>query len=96
MGNDLVTDESKQAMWTRQATTDGKKTSYGLGFKISGEGKNLKIAHGGAQEKTRTRLVIYPAKGHGVVMMTNSEHADPSKFTTAIYKAINEHAEDNK
>lgn len=79
---------SYQAMWTRQRTADGKETEYGLGFNVTPQRGGLRVSHNGAQEKTRTRFVIYPERGHGVVMMTNSEWIEPADITTAIYKVL--------
>jgi hypothetical protein len=79
----------KEMMWTAAVTRAGETTSYGLGFSVAEENGRLKVSHSGAQEKTRTRLVIYPDDGHGVVVMTNSEHGSPGAFTTAVYGAIN-------
>ncbi len=84
----LISEESQAMMWTRQATSDGQTTKIGLGFFIEQQDGTLKVSHNGSQEKTRTRLVIYPHRKHGMVLMTNSEYADPGKFTTAVYKAI--------
>ncbi len=77
-----------ETMWTRQRTADGKETSYGLGFNLAQQHGSLRVAHNGAQEKTRTRLVIYPERGHGIVVMTNSEWIEPEAFTMAIYNVM--------
>jgi len=89
IGDDLLDVEMKEMMWTGAVTSGGETTSYGLGFSVDEENGRLKVAHSGAQEKTRTRLVIYPDDGHGVVVMTNSEHGNPGAITTAVYRAIN-------
>jgi len=95
MGDELVSQESKNMMWEQQKDADGKGTGYGLGFGISMQNNSLKVSHNGAQEKTRTRMVIYPAgyspagsKDHGVVIMTNSEYVDPGIFSTLIYTTL--------
>ena len=95
MGDELVSQESKNMMWEQQKDADGKGTGYGLGFGISTQNNSLKVSHNGAQEKTRTRMVIYPAEyspagsgAHGVVIMTNSEYVDPGIFSTLIYTTL--------
>lgn len=84
----LVSGETYQAMWMQQKTSDGKATEYGLGFQIATEAGRLKVAHSGSQEKTRTRLVIYPEQKSGVVVMTNSEYGLPEKFSTRVFAAL--------
>jgi serine beta-lactamase-like protein LACTB, mitochondrial len=88
MTTKLLRPDSKQQMWTPQRTTDRKETSSGLGFAVSGSDRSLKVSHGGSQDETKTRMVLYPNQGHGMVVMCNTADADPSAITTAVYKAI--------
>ncbi len=85
----LVDEATETMMWTPQKTNDGQPTDYGLGFGVeTDERGRLKISHNGAQEKSRTRLVIYPRERHGVVVMSNSENAEPARISTAVYAAL--------
>ena len=83
----LVTADTATRMWTPQRTRDGTATGIGLGFMLQGRGQRLRVSHNGSQEKTRTRMVFYPEQRHGVVVMSNSEYANPAEFTTAVYQA---------
>lgn len=83
----LVDPQTAAKMWTPQRTRDGTLTRVGLGFMVQGRGAQLRVSHNGGQEKTRTRLVSYPRQRHAVVLMSNSEHAAPEKFTAAVYRA---------
>ncbi len=85
MSGRLVGKKAEALMWTDQATPDGKPTGMGLGFELSGAGKDLKVYHGGSQAHTRTRMAFYPATGRGVVVMTNSEHVDPADISAAVF-----------
>ena len=89
MDSDVINDESRQLMWTSQQTADGKKTPHGLGFGIFRSNCVLRVSHNGSQEKTPTRMVFYPEQRHGIVVMSNSEHANPGRISTAIYRALN-------
>lgn len=86
----LVRPETERQMWTSQKTTDGLATGYGLGFEVldNAKGKLIKVSHDGGQEKTRTRLVLYPGLDSGVVVMTNCEWVAPEVFSTLIYKVL--------
>lgn len=82
-------------MWTPQKTRGGKPVMidgyhYGLGFElqVSKRGRLIKVCHDGGQEKTRTRLVIYPGLRNGVVVMTNCEWVNPGFFTTLVHSAL--------
>ena len=98
IGDEILSAESKQLMWTSQLDGEGKRTGGGLGV---GVGKTkffnqeelvskdtLRVTHNGFQEKTRTRMVIHPYEKHGVVVMSNSEYADPGAFTKLIYSIL--------
>ena len=84
----LLSRQAYEVMWTPQSTADGKPTDAGLGFFVAQQNGSLKVSHNGSQEKTKTRMVIYPEQGHGVVVMCNSENVDPGAFTTAVYGAL--------
>ena len=86
--SDLIDPQMSAAMWTRQSTSDGKASRYGLGVVVSESGDALKISHNGSQDETRTRMVIYPNRQHGIVVMCNTQGCEPSEITTAIYSAI--------
>jgi serine beta-lactamase-like protein LACTB, mitochondrial len=84
----LVDSATEKRMWEKIQPATGKPTKYAHGFSVEGEGEEVKVSHSGSQEKAKTRLVIYPRKRHGLVVMSNSRHADPGKFTTAAYRAL--------
>ena len=92
----LVSQETQSRMWTIQKTKEGSATEsggmgYGLGFEVqmNKNGELMKVFHDGAQEKTRTRMVIYPSRNSGVVIMTNSEWVnEPARFSTLVFAAL--------
>jgi serine beta-lactamase-like protein LACTB, mitochondrial len=85
---ELVSEKAEAMMWTPQALSGGKVTSYGLGFSVDGKGDRLRVAHSGSQEKTKTRMVLYPRQNSAVVVMTNCEWANPGRFTTLVYATL--------
>lgn len=84
----LINEQTTTVMWTNQHTIDGKKSKFGLGVAVQGEGRSLRISHNGSQDETRTRMVIYPNQGHGVVIMCNTQGVEPGRISTAIYSAM--------
>lgn len=83
----LIDAATEETMWTRQKLRDGTLTERGLGFMVDDQ-NGLRVFHGGKQDETTTRLVLYPKRRHGLVVMTNCGFGDPSAITTAIYKAL--------
>jgi serine beta-lactamase-like protein LACTB, mitochondrial len=85
----LVSEKTEATMWERQKTSDGKLTSWGLGFTVDEQG-GLRVAHNGSQPETTTRMVLYPKSRQGVVVMTNCRHASPTAISTAVFAALRE------
>lgn len=85
----LVSAKTETAMWTAQKTADGKPTTYGLGFTVgtTADGKP-RVGHSGAQEKTRTAMLIEPEARRAVVVMTNSEYAFPGDIARQILAVV--------
>jgi CubicO group peptidase (beta-lactamase class C family) len=88
LGRTILSPSSKTIFWKPQTTLDGKVTEMGLGFSVDGDGRQFRVSHNGSQEKSKTRLVMYPNGREAVVVMSNCEHADPGKISTAIYQAL--------
>lgn len=71
----LVKEETLAAMWTSQKTSDGKETSYGLGWRIGKLGDMKSVSHGGGQAGTSTYLLLLPEKKVAVSLMCNLQGA---------------------
>ncbi len=80
----LVSADTEKRMWTPQPTSDGTRTTYGLGFQVFNPENPRVLGHGGAQEKTRTVMVLSPESETGVVVMSNCEYANPSRFAQIL------------
>ena len=86
----LVSDSTRELMWTPARTSDGKPTRYGLGFGVGELDGQRKIAHSGSQEKARTLLVLLPERRLGIALMTNSEWAQLGPLGDALLRALAE------
>lgn len=88
MGDTLLPADTRERMWTNQATRDGKITGYGLGFGVSIVDGERRIAHSGSQEKTRTLMQLFPKQRTAVVLMTNSEWAKLDSVAAALWARL--------
>lgn len=88
MNRELIDQATTSLMWTNQTTLDGKSSNYGLGVLVEGKDNTLKVSHNGSQEETKTRMVIYPNRGEGVVVMCNSQPCEPSLISTAVFESL--------
>jgi len=75
VAGDLLTVESRRAMWTAPVLADGSTSYYGLGWGVGGRDDRPRVEHNGVQEKAQTRIVLYPNERFCVVAMTNTDTA---------------------
>ncbi|HVG25918.1 MAG TPA: hypothetical protein VND45_17305 [Thermoanaerobaculia bacterium] len=71
---------TRDVAWTMQPTRDGRYTRYGLGFGVIARNGRWMVAHSGAQQETRTDLVIAPAEHFAIALAANFEDADLGIF----------------
>ncbi len=88
LNHKLVERSTRKSMWTRQKTRDGEETNYGLGFQVRGEGDELRVSHGGSQEKTRTHLVMAPNAKDSVAVMCTTDSANPSRLSGPLLDMV--------
>ena len=89
MDGKLVQPESLDAMWTSQATRDGKATGYGMGFRVRGDAGARKVGHSGAQSQVSTGWALRPDQGRVVVAVCcNLEGVRPMALADEIADAV--------
>lgn len=88
MESDILTNETRQAMWEAQKLPDGSATRYGLGVGVGNVSGTLTIAHSGGQNKTSTYLVCAPEAGAAVALMCNTQGISLSSISTSILTAM--------
>ncbi|MBI3652137.1 MAG: beta-lactamase family protein [Acidobacteria bacterium] len=69
----LLKPESLKQAWSKQRTSDGKATAYGLGWQLNERHGVKEISHGGNQARVTTYLYMLPERGLAVVLMMNLE-----------------------
>lgn len=69
----LLKPESLNQAWTRLKTTDGKESTYGLGWQLNVRNGFKEVIHGGNQARVTTYLYMLPERGFAVVLMMNLE-----------------------
>lgn len=80
----LLNADSLEASWTRQTTSDEKRTGYGLGWSVMESNGMKVVSHGGAQAGTATHLRLIPEHGVAVAAMCNMQGSNLSNLTDAI------------
>ncbi len=81
---ELVSTQTREAMWTGRAAEDGTGAGYGDGFNIGDlDGRGL-VWHSGAQRKTQTLMMLCPEAGLGVTIMSNTEGPRHERFAEDV------------
>ncbi len=81
----LVSDETRQEMWTVQETTAGEATTWGLGWIIANMNGEAQIPRlSGSNAGVSSGLVLLPDKNFAVAMIANLEFIDPYPLIVTI------------
>jgi CubicO group peptidase (beta-lactamase class C family) len=87
----LVGDSTRELMWTRQKTSDGKPLAfYGLGWLVA-EADSVRpkrVWNDGGQPGTRTFLYVRPTQGIIIALATNMEGAWCEELVPKVLEAI--------
>lgn len=73
---------------TPQKLKDGKRTGYGLGWNVSPLAGKKAISHGGSQHGTKTLMALFPDYRLSLVVLTNSDFAEPNQVAEAFWRAV--------
>ena len=72
----LLKPATQQAMLTAQRTSDGKPSTYGLGWGIAEKFGIHTVGHSGGQQGTSTGMVLAPGKSSATVVLANMDNVD--------------------
>jgi serine beta-lactamase-like protein LACTB len=82
----LLKPATQQLMWTVQHTTDGKPTTYALGWGVGDHFGLHLIGHTGGQQGTSTAILLAPQKSAGVAVLANMDGQDVNALAESILK----------
>jgi CubicO group peptidase (beta-lactamase class C family) len=72
----LLSEATILTLWEPQHLRDGESTNYGIGWQTSTDPDGgVVVGHGGSSIGGRARLIVLPADGVVVAMLTNTDHA---------------------
>ena len=70
----LVRPETRDLLWTPQATRDGKSTGYGLGWGVGRDAKGRRrVSHSGGAQGSTAYLLVAPEERLAVALTVNSD-----------------------
>jgi len=84
----LLPVHSVRQMWAEQSTSDGKRTSYALGWMIHDLKGVSVVAHTGEQPGSSTLLCIFPDSQAAYVVLANTDAAGLWKWADRVAELI--------
>jgi CubicO group peptidase (beta-lactamase class C family) len=95
LNNHFLDAAGSEECWTPQANRvlgiePPPSSGYGLGFSIGSQSGERLVAHNGAQQDTKTRMMLWPDGEDptvgklGIVVMSNAEYCDPLTVSNGI------------
>lgn len=84
LNSKLVSEKSRDAMWTKQKTSDGKEFNYGLGWGLPESGL---VEHSGGQQGCSCYLLIDTKRQVVVAVMCNTNSMNVGKLARDLLKA---------
>ncbi len=88
MEGKVLPPELAEVMLTQVATTDGRRTGYGLGWNVRPVNGRFSYGHSGGQAETRTYLICFPGARFAVAVACNFEEADRGPFYQRLFQLI--------
>ncbi len=76
----VLTETSKQQMWTPAVLNNGAGAGYGFGWGIDSINKHKRVSHDGSLSGFRTHFGRYPDDKIAVIVLTSNGGANPSKI----------------
>jgi CubicO group peptidase (beta-lactamase class C family) len=83
-GDSLVSESTRQQVFTRAKLNDGEEIDYGFGWRLDRYHDQRRIAHGGSWVGFRTAIARYPDIGLSVVVLMNYAEAEPEQLSDRV------------
>lgn len=87
-GNQLFTEDSKQAMWTPAILPDGRNTNYGFGWRTGEYKGNWTVGHNGMVAGFVAAFLRVPEEETAVIVFANRYRASSSRIRDAVLEAF--------
>ena len=90
----MLRPEVLRQTWTRQKTSDGTESPFGLGWGVSQLAGRKVVGFNGLQPSTTTSIHYFPNEGVGIVLLCNAETTnaegdqDLSKLMTELQAVL--------
>ena len=80
----VLTESSRNQMWTPMRLNDGSPTEYGFGWELDTMDGHRGVHHGGSLPGFRAEMSRFPDDGLTVIVLTNGDSAQPATIAAGI------------
>jgi serine beta-lactamase-like protein LACTB, mitochondrial len=88
LDNKLVSQSTRDLMWSPQTLANGEHDTYGYGWEIgSADGVPI-VSHDGGQQGTSTSVLIAPNQKDGVIVLANIDGVDAEALSKQLLKLL--------
>jgi D-alanyl-D-alanine carboxypeptidase len=84
----LLTEASREAMWTPIRLTDGATHPYGFGWELGSRGGRRYVGHGGSLPGFRSAYARFPDDRLSIILLVNAGDVDRDGIIKAIADAV--------
>jgi CubicO group peptidase (beta-lactamase class C family) len=88
VSHQLLTEGSYELMTAKGVRSNGEPIDYGLGLSIRKSDGRKTIGHGGGINGFRSNLTYYPESDHTIVVLANSESAQPGQISRRVVQHL--------
>jgi D-alanyl-D-alanine carboxypeptidase len=84
----LLTEASRQAMWSPVRLADGTTHPYGFGWELGSRGGRKHVGHGGSLPGFRSAYARFPDDRLSIILLVNADDVDRNAIVKAIADAV--------
>jgi CubicO group peptidase (beta-lactamase class C family) len=87
-GGSLLSEASRQAMWTPVRLADGSTHPYGFGWELGARGGRRYVGHGGSLPGFRSSYARFPDDRLSIIVLVNADDVDRDAIVKAVADAL--------
>jgi CubicO group peptidase (beta-lactamase class C family) len=84
----IVSEKSREAMWTPVKLVDGSTAFYGLGWSVASSPQGRVVEHDGEWQGFSSHIVRYVDRGVGIMVLANLADAPVSDIARALVEVV--------
>ena len=84
----LLKNQTWRRAFTSMATSKGRFTGYGMGWRVRPWNGHFQVSHSGSQPETRTYTLIFPAENFSIAVASNLEGVNLTPYVRRLAELV--------